>query len=319
MRADINTIAKKCNVSKTTVSRVFTGKAKVSKNTKEKILTAAHALNYSPQKAIAQENITIVVDHLVSFNAHNGFYPMILSALIGEITRNNYAIKVIEFKDFDLMLKSITRAAVLLFRGEIPPDIQNKIKTSPIPMICTNEVIPNCHSICTDHAQEVRIAFENLFNNGHRRISLILDTEDSWTSDERHRGYEEAAEQYGVDILPSHVISEQYPLFEVLTHAIKEKTSGIIVCGEGIAAQVNYYLGLMDIRVPDDASVISSENDGYSRWFNPPHTTMEQDIAGIAAKLIETVKYMVLNNLGQPEQHLVPCKLNIRRSVKNIN
>ena len=321
MRADINTIANTCGVSKATVSRVFTGKAKVSSKVKEKILAAARELNYRPEKVISQENITIVVDHLISFNANNGFYPMILSALIAEITRNNYAIKVIEFEDFDMMLKSFTRAAVLLFRGGIPMEIMDKIESSPIPLICTNEILPNCHSVCSDHAQEVSIAFDHLYENGHRRISLVLDTEESWTSNERRRGYIEAARRHNIEIMPEHIISDQYPLFEVMPLVLKDNPTGIIICGEGIAPQVNYYLGLMKIDIPNDISVITSENNGYSRWFNPPHTTMDQDIPGIATKLIEIANNMNFTNYAgpAPRQHLVPCNLNIRKSVKRIN
>jgi LacI family transcriptional regulator len=320
MRADINTIAESCGVSKATVSRVFTGKARVSSAIREKVLASARKLNYSPQKAIAHENITIVVDHLISFNAFVGFYPMILSALIAEVTRNGYTVKIVEFKDVDLILKSLTRAAVLLFRGEIPPDIQAKIRSSSIPLISTNEVIPNCRSVCSDHAQEVRLAYEHFVENGHRRIALVLDVEDSWTSDERRRGYREAAQQAGLECLPDYAISEQYSLFEALNQVIEDGHTGMIVCGEGIAAQVNSYLGLMKVKVPDDISVITSENSGHSRWFNPPHTTLEQDIPGIASKLIETVKNMKVadGHRSPAEPCLVPCKLNVRKSVKKL-
>ena len=60
MASDINQLAKKCGVSKATISRVFTGRARVSEAIRTKVLAAARELNYRPQQVMARDCVAII-------------------------------------------------------------------------------------------------------------------------------------------------------------------------------------------------------------------------------------------------------------------
>jgi len=154
MKADINTIARECKVSKATVSRVFTGKASVSAAVKERILKVARELNYAPQQVAAREVIAIIVQSLDETEKVDGFRSILLINLVAEITRSGFLVNIIEFKDIDTMLDSYTKAAIILFNENDIPELNKKTNSMKIPLISIGNKLDNCHNICSDYYAE---------------------------------------------------------------------------------------------------------------------------------------------------------------------
>ena len=182
MKADINIIAEKCNVSKATVSRVFTRKAGVSQIVRERILKAARDLNYAPEKVAAQENICIVSDAMQSDNKDE-FYYILAANLVAAITCYGYAVKIIPTTAVNLLFQEYTKVVIFL------EPYREEFDDLAIPLLLINQDCKRAHSICMDHAEEIEQAVDYLVKNGHRKIVLVQDNDKCWGGTERHRGY----------------------------------------------------------------------------------------------------------------------------------
>jgi LacI family transcriptional regulator, galactose operon repressor len=320
MKADINTIARECKVSKATVSRVFTGKASVSAEVKERILRVARELNYAPQQVAAREVIALVVHSLGEIEGTDGFRTTLLINLVAEITRSGFLVNIIEAKDTDKMLDSYTKAAIILLNDVEVCEYKEKINKMKMPLIAIGNILDNCHSICSDYSAEISSAVEHLVENGHKKIALLLDNDLINAGQERLRGYTEVMKRHNLVPMNPYVYhSKQQSLIELIAIIMQDTPTATIICGEEITNEAAYAIQLLRIKVPDDLSVISFEKRDSSRWFSPPHTTIDQDILKMVAEAMVIVKKIIAARSTETICKLLSCKLVIRNSVKNIN
>jgi len=320
MKADINTIARECKVSKATVSRVFTGKASVSSEVKERILRVARELNYAPQQVAAREVIAVIVKSLDETEEADGFRTTLLINLVAEITRSGFLVNIIEAKDADKMLDSYTKAAIILLNDADISEYKEKINKMKMPLIAIGNILENCHNICSDYYAEISTAVEYLIENGHQKISLVLDNANIRAGKDRLRGYTETMKKHGLTNLMTYDYHpKKQSLIELLATMMQNSPTATIICGESITNEAAYALNLLRVKVSDDLSVISFEKRDSSRWFSPPHTTIDQDVQKMVAESMLLIKNIIKERPKEKCCKLLPCKLVIRNSVKNIN
>ena len=271
MRADINTIASKCGVSKATVSRVFTGKAPVGQAIKEKVLSVAKALNYSPQQLATHDCICIITNSSMS-SCQFEFYSMLTIHLLREIVHSGYGIKIMGFDGIDRILQSYTKAAVILAGQDSVAKYHESLASLNIPLIAVNQ-----------------------------RGYLIAM---------RRLGLPEMAELCYAD--------NNNSMTEVLVKLRRTDATAVIVCGEGIVPETAYALNLLDIKVPDELSLISFEQPDFSKWLTPPHTTIHQPVELMASEIMSSLMSLIKNPSQPKSVKMLKCKINSRQSVKSI-
>ncbi|MFA6714066.1 MAG: LacI family DNA-binding transcriptional regulator [Victivallaceae bacterium] len=320
MKADINTIARECGVSKATVSRVFTGRASVSTPVKERILKIARELNYAPQQVAAREVIAIIVESLDRIGCYDVFRNILLTNLVGEIVRAGFLVNIIEARDIDKILDSYTKTAVILLNDVEALKYKEKLNNMKIPLIAVGNILDNCHSICSDYYGEIALAIDYLVKNGHSKISIVVDNADIRAGRERQRGYTETMKKHGLSPMASYDYHpEKQSLIELMAIMIQDAPTATIICGESISNEAVYALNLLGVKVPEDLSVISFEKQKSSRWFSPPHTTIDQNVLKIVTESMILIKKILAAHLKEKIHKRLSCSLVIRNSVKNMN
>ncbi|MBN1554008.1 MAG: LacI family DNA-binding transcriptional regulator [Phycisphaerae bacterium] len=319
MKSSINVIADACSVSKTTVSKVLTQKAGVSEDMRQRVLEAARKFNYTPKQVAAQETIAIVVSEF-AFSDGASFKMMMLASIMGKMVHSGYLLKVVTPEDVDLLVSSYVKVGIVLLYGDEAKVIARKFVAMNIPVISINEQIEDCYNVCTDHAHGVEIAIDHLCAKGHRRISLLIDGENSWGGRMRRAAYQEAVTAGKIEPLPSHFYtSTKTTIVECLNAVRRDDSTALIIQGEAIINEAVYMLDLLRIKVPEELSIISSEIKGRSRWFVPSHTTVDQDHDSLAKKVIEVVQDILRGKRKTPEKFMLPTTLIERNSVKTIS
>lgn len=323
MKADINTIAATCGVSKATVSRVFTGKATVNDKIRARVLEAAQKLNYAPQQVMAQESIVIIIKDLSEFHNFCGFANLLLGALIAEITNQKLLVRIVELKNINSIIKVHTKAAILFLGENEIRENENALTALDIPLIVVNKKIDFCNGVSSDHAQGVSVAVDYLHENGHQKIALIIDNNDlESASRERIRGYQASVEKYGLEYIPELKYQiGQYSMIELVAQVRRSGATAMIVCGESLVAETKYALDILNIKVPEDLSVITSEHKEISRWQTPPCTTVDQDIHQLALEVMALVSKLIRgkNVKAKPVFKAMQCKIIERQSVARLN
>lgn len=315
---NIDTIAKQCGVSKATVSRVFTGKGRVSDQVSKLVLFKARELNYRPQQMATRENIAIVCEAAIDFLGEYGFAQVIIGYIIHEINRLGYQPLIIEASKIDSLIPQHTKAVILFLRDETITDYEQQLKNLSVPKITINRMIPGVHCFCSDHAMGVKLAVAHLSSYGHRRIALVLDNSKNWAGKERQRGYGEAMGQLELPELPTFTYRPEFSMIEVMSEVMRYRATAAIICGESIGTEAAYAFNILRLKVPEDISIISSERPAFSRWCNPPHTTIDHNIQMICSELFSSIEKIIAKPDMAPLIKILPSKLIERQSVASV-
>lgn len=141
---------------------------------------------------------------------------------------------------------------------------------------------------------------------------------------ERLAGYKEAMNEAGLEVTPSMVYSGEYFLEkgkETLDffYSSRGRYPEAIVCAnDHMAYSILEELSKRGVNVPEEVLVSGYDNELLSRISNPPLTTFEMDIDGVAKAMIDIVVKSI-NHEQINQVTLVDDKMIMRRSTERFH
>jgi DNA-binding LacI/PurR family transcriptional regulator len=139
-------------------------------------------------------------------------------------------------------------------------------------------------------------------------------------SQDRCKGYKKALRENNFDFNPKNVYAGDWSAtsgYKTLKHMaeINQLPSAIFAQNDRMAIGILRAARELKLVVPDDLTVIGIDDMPLSSYFDPPLTTMQQDMVTIgreAARLLISA----VENPEKVQQHLlVPAKLIVRDST----
>ncbi len=314
----VSELAKASGVSPATVSRVFNNHPYVAPEIRQRVRDAACRLGYKPRLAPDALHAAVMLERMEESQMQSYLNKM-LCALAESCERHNVMLEIIGSNSWHLLNENFIRAAICLKRVLSPETLREAPNTH---FICMNFIYPGCASIMSDDAQGVELAFQYLRQRGHRRIALVLPNNDPNASGKRRFNAFASilsTEQPG-DPTDWTVFLDNTPVERVARLMRAQNPDALLIAGEDMALQVNYALSLLNLKIPDDLSLVAYENFQASRYMTPPHTTVVQDFENLAEQAIECV-IKVLSGKLDPESVRVslPNRLIERDSVRCRN
>lgn len=318
--ADINTLARKCGVSKATVSRVFTGRARVSDEIRARVLAAARELNYRPQQVMARDGVAIVINEMPNPARRTSFTERLLNSAVFEITRHNLLSEIIPAADLPKLCNGYTKAVLLLLSEPVIEKHFEQLRALSMPILTVNKQYPFSTAVCTDHGEGVRLALEHLYGNGHRRIAVTVDQFFNQAGRERLDAYRAFLAAHDLPGLEPVMFSDLEPegSGHRLLQLLKQQPTALIACGEGVALPVLHELRRLGVRIPEDLSLITSELSGISGWMTPELTTIDQELDLLAAATVAELVQLIRHPEAPRSVHWLHTRLIVRNSVKRL-
>ncbi len=320
MASDINELAKKCGVSKATISRVFTGKARVSEEVRTKVLAAARELNYRPQQVMARDCIAIIVADTPRPQHRTSFSERLMTSATFEITRRNLLTEIIPVRELAKLYDSYTKGVLLLLSETHIAEYRKELEQLSMPLVTINKEYPFSSSVSTDHGQGITLAMQHLYERGHRRIAMTIDHPGNQASRERTEAYQAFCQSHRLTELPvalfNNLVTELSQ--QCLDQTFAEKPTALIACGESVALSSTYELQRRGLRIPDDLSLITSEVTDTCCWMTPELTTISQDLDELANETVTLLMNRIHNPSAPRVNRRLPTALIVRNSVKTL-
>ncbi|MPN17548.1 HTH-type transcriptional repressor PurR [bioreactor metagenome] len=165
-------------------------------------------------------------------------------------------------------------------------------------------------------ASDFRPGMEELFQlltaNGFTRISFC----DFPQYQVKYEAYRICAARFGVAAerfdLTTLAGEELDKMVDTMIHS---RTEAVILASDYLATLFIPRFVRAGVRVPEDLSVISIDGTGWSQHYNPPLTSVRQDIPAIAEAALEILFDRIKGNCDIITS-LIPTKLNIFQSAK---
>ena len=326
----IEDIAKRANVSKSTVSRVLNGSAVVNHQKQAAVHQAVIDLNYTPnmfaQGLASGKSMTLGI---LTQNIGSPFYDSVAQGVIEGLAGSGYSPTVIDrrweqTRDAASIETLISRKVdgILIVGGDMSAsELQSYKKQLPI-IVAAREVEGfegQCVSV--DNKKIGYLATKHLLEQRHTRIAFIHGIEGHPDAQNRFAGHLEALEEAGIsrsdELVYQGDFSGHAGLMAVnylLDHGIG--FSAIVAANDMVAFGARLALYRRSIGVPDDVSIIGCDDQAEAAFMTPPLTTMRQpsyEMGVVASRALLSL----ISNEDYEWSELAP-ELQIRESVKRF-
>lgn len=305
----IKDIAKKFNVSISTVSKSLNDSYEISDATKDKIQKYAKEHNYKPNfNALSLKNrstktIGIIIPTMLKYFFAQVFKGIEKTALergykvITCISNESYnkeleIIEMLSNGSIDGFILSIAKET------EINKDFRHLKETieNGIPIVMFDRVASSieCDKIITDDFNGALNTVKHLFQKGHKKIGFVSTLSNLYIGEQRFLGYKKGLENVGLVFdknLVLNITETDYKKYEeiLLPFIDKNKLDSVITTGESAAVATMKSAQKLGFEIPKDISVIAFSNGILARHSSPKMTTISQhgeQMGEMAAKIL---------------------------------
>jgi len=313
-------LADLADVSPATVSRVFSHHPNVKREVRERVLALARRHRYHPRLPAKQRNVVLILPRSEIYPIRNCL-EMVMMALTAVLPVRGFRIEVLPDDNLDRLESLQFCGAVAI--GADPAAFKDwGVRFPPSLVLIDREAAPgsrNVFSVHSDEKQGMDLAIGCLHERGCQKIGCVIHgAPGTGNADVRRAAVLEALARRGLPAVDSlvHLCGEDAEYLEVIGRMLKLGIDGLFCPGGSAGIIAAYALSLFNKRVPDDVSLVASENKLYSRYATPPQTTITQDhirLAEIAADIIEAFP----DASRVPARTVLPYSLIVRDSVRS--
>ena len=315
--SNIRMIAKTAGVSIATVSRYLNGTEHVSDEVKLKIQKVIEEVNYKPNalaRAVFTKNSKTI--GLMVPNISNPFFNQMSSVIEDNANNNGYNIllcntddNIEKEKKYLDVLQSHRVAGIVVARSQCKEEYNN----IDIPIISfENHISDEIITVSSDNYSGGKIAFEHLYESGCRRILHIKGPLSFEATEERYKGFLDAAKEKKLKI--DFIEFESDFQVEMLKENIEKlntinKYDGIFVFNDIAAATVMKFLKMKNTKIPKDIQVIGFDNSFICELLHPSLTTINQPIQELGKATIEILIKLINDEKVPVKDYLMEVKL----------
>ncbi len=290
-RIKIGDVAEALGVSKTTVSRAISGKGRVSKDTRAKVLAYIEKHGYHPSpiaKGLVQSK-TYNIGWVMPGDSTITDLPFFQRCMMGVIevaALENYDVLVLMVFDHDM--SSLERAVmnqkvdgIVLGRTLIDDERVEFLKDSGIPYVVIGSS-PNedAIQIDNDHISACKELTSVLIMKGIKKLALIGGDSNHVVNQTRKKGFELGVEEQGLDLsqIKIYMDSDNETAVEhIVDELIQDGTECIVCMDDKICFQVLEKLRRDNILIPDQIKIASFYNSDILSSNQPAITSLQYD------------------------------------------
>jgi LacI family transcriptional regulator len=321
-KTTIHDIARKLNITASTVSRALKDHPRISTETKKAVLKAAQKLNYQPNHiAAALRNGRSNIIGIIVPTADRSFFSSVVRGIEEVANASKYNVMICQ--TYDSYEKEVATIEALLnarvdgiiasyAKSTISFDHYIKVKERGIPLILfdrSNDELEVSHVVIDDFLGAFK-ATEHLIQQGCKRIAHFTNTRKISIYKERLRGYREALIANGLVYDEALVVESNLQLEDgrkSMEHLLENK---LVV--DGIFSASAYgILGAMQVlkennmRIPDDVALVGFSNEVFTSVTEPALSTVEQH----SMRIGNAAAQIFLEEVAAGNEKFIPQKI----------
>ncbi|HRC41120.1 MAG TPA: LacI family DNA-binding transcriptional regulator [Tetrasphaera sp.] len=331
VRVSLQDVADRAGVSAATASRSLRGLAKVSPETRQRVIDAARELSYTAALPAAPEfapgprkTVAIIVPFITRW-----FFTTVTAAAVDYLRENGYDVLLYHLGNADVRDDFFSRMplagrvdGILVLSAPLNEEHTLALRALTIPCVTVGTIVPGAPAVGFDAVAAARHAVNHLIHLRHRRIGLILGEADDprfefETSAQRRQGCEEALHSAGLSLPESLVATGPHGPdggAQAMTELLSRNVLPTAVFAEydELAIGALWAVRRAGLRVPGDISVISIDDHAMASMFDL--TTVAQDVERQGSIAAELLLRAVGGQAFSPSemQVLVPTRLMLR-------
>jgi len=307
MPVRIADVARHLGVSPASVSRALNDRPGVSKELRQRILAAAHELDFAPNMAARglatqrTQTVALVLGRKDTPLDADPFYPLITHGAEASLAQHAYHLILITVDGTQTASASAFRLVkekrvdgLILAGPDISPALILTMHQRGVPCVlvdnCLQETRIDC--VVSDDQAGAASAVSHLLEHGHRDILCLSGPQDWASSRERSQGYRTAMQQAG---LAEHACVIQAPKTTIDTgqaamqRAIDQglRPTAVLAINDSMAIGAMRAAQALGLRVPQDLAIVGFDDISWAELATPPLTTVrifKEEMGALAAR-----------------------------------
>ena len=292
--ATIKEIAKRLNVSVSTVSRALHNHPSIGLRTKTQIQKLAEELNYEPnQAAISFKQGKTFTIGLIVPNLGEEFFSTAINGVEDMASQNNYTVLIGQSHDdierekkiVDTMRRHrVDGLLVSLSKNTDSYEHFEQLKAYSIPVVFFDRVpdLPEAYTVsCNLKSSSVQLV-DWLVGRGHKHIGFIKGPETMLPSQERLNGYLEGLKKNKIAVDKGYIVQtnlDKEKTLEAMKQLLqlKKPPTAVIAFNDYIALDAIKYCRSQGLKINKDIFFVSYANLPMTSYLDePPLASVEQ-------------------------------------------
>ena len=323
-------VAEALGVSRTTVSRAISGKGRIGKETRERVMDYIEKHDYRPNviaKGLAQSktyNLCVVMPgdyNVVDFT----FFQECLSGIqeIAGIMEYDILLSICKQNDITSLERIISNHkvdGVILMRTFVKDPQIEYLQSKKVPFVTIGSTKNYKGVIQVDHNHKsaCKELTSIILMKQMKKIALIGGDEEHVVTQSRLRGFREAYEKMGQQINESmmYLGSENNIIVDKIVDEVLSRGAECILCmDDAICSRVLRKLREKNVKVPDDVRVASFYNSTVLENNDPSITSLSFDARELGMVACRTMLDLI-EGVEVKERTLLPYEVVLKESTK---
>lgn len=332
-RATVKEVSAAAGVSTATVSRVLAGFDEVSEQTRQRVLDAAKALNYQPNRNARnlRKSTTSKIGVIIS-DIQNPFFGSVVRGVEKNTIQDDYTLVLgnsdenpqREQKIIAMMLEEGV-AGIILVPTSANPGEYRELFASETPCVVIDRQLPiaDIDMVLVDGAAGAEMAVEHLVALGHTRIGYVGGLPHLSVMHARARGYLAALQKHGIPVLADYMRqgnnrqSGGYAAVRELV-GLEQPPSALLIANNLMTLGGLQAIHEHGLEIPDHISVVGFDDMDWAPSLRPPLTVVSQP----AFEMGELAAAILLDRICNPEQphqvRVLDTRLITRASCRDL-
>jgi DNA-binding LacI/PurR family transcriptional regulator len=292
--ATIKEIARRLNVSISTVSRALHNHSSIGLRTRLQVQKLAQELNYEPnQSAISFKQGRTMVIGLILPNLREEYFSIAINGVENVATKNKYTVLIGQSHDdvqreteiIEAMRKHrVDGLIVSLSKTTKTFEHFDQLKKSKIPVVFFDRVpdLADAYTVSCNLENSSAELVDWLVEQGHTRIGFIKGPDTLIHSAQRLQGYFEGMKKHKLDADEALVVTTDLEpektkdgMRQLL--ALKNPPSAVIAFNDYVALEASKYCRDQGLKINKDISFVSYANLPVTSYLDdPPLASVEQ-------------------------------------------
>lgn len=306
----VYTIAEKCGVSPSTVSRAFSRPDIISEAVRLRIYAVADELEYRPNLLARglTTGRTATVGLLIP-DVTNPYFPPLIRAIGRAAEDRNLVVVLADVDDrneADILAAISDRVDGVIIAAPRSTDAELRDAAQRLPVVLANRQVEGVSSVLCSNEEALRQAVRHLADLGHAEIAYLQGPDGSWASEVRGRAISSEAARSQIACRPLGPFPSSFDGGRAAGAAVATTTAtGAIFFDDVMAWGGLAELDRLGISVPEDLSVVGCDDALLSAMLTPPLTTIAAPFDRLGHLAVEVLAGRIASPSSRPE--VVSC------------
>lgn len=329
---NLETIAHRCGVSRSTVSRVINNSPNVRPEVRERVLQVLQETNFQPNLAArslaagATHIIGLVIPINISHLFVDPYMPLLIQGISAECNARDYSVMLwladpeYERRMVAQILHSGLIDGVIISSQLVGDPLIEALLDRHFPFVVVGRAATphEVYSVDVDNTAGACRAVEHMLQSGRTRPVTITGPSGSPAAADRLAGYREALRRSGFDPHPEWIAEADFTQeggYEAMRRLVEHHPDAVFAASDAMAQGALRAITEAGLRVPQDVALAGFDDMPFAAHMNPPLTTIHQPIEQMGRTAVNMLIDRLHNDERyQPERVLLPTELIVRES-----